>query len=337
MIPGPVVPAPISLAHGRPTAPPPLHLRHPRGSALVVVMVAAIVANAGAPTVLRAQRERHAPILLQLPVTARSMAMGGLTAATRDVEAVFGNPALVGGANALSVTVGRYASGATTGHVATTMTVGMLGLALGAQLLDAPQVLPNAPLRSDVLTDDGSFAASALGANVAASLSWKGFRWGGAARYVEQRTGLSRSNSAAFDLGLSRDFLNGTLSTGFAVQHLGRDLRAGTARVDLPLRVAAAATIGGYPVGKWIDLGAATHLAVREDGELFGSAGGEMTLVPLEGISLALRGGARRPELRAQRPLTAGVGIQVDRLALDYGWEDMRGKGGAHRVTLRMR
>jgi hypothetical protein len=29
------------------------------------------------PVAARAQRERHAPILLQLPVTARTMAMGG--------------------------------------------------------------------------------------------------------------------------------------------------------------------------------------------------------------------------------------------------------------------
>lgn len=292
----------------------------------------------GAPwSAAQAQRERYAPLLVQLPVTARSMAMGGLTAATRDVEAVFGNPALVGGANALSVTLGRYASGATTGHLATAMTVGMLGVALGAQFLDAPQRVPGAVLRSDVLTDDGRHAASALGANVAASLAWKGFRWGGAARYVEQRTGTTRSGSAALDVGMSRDFLNGMLVTGVAVQHLGRDLTIGGARVDLPLRVAMAASAGGYPVGKWIDLGAASQLAVREDGELFWSAGGEMTLVPIEGIALALRGGARRPELRAQRALTGGVGLQVDRLAIDYGWEDVRGKGGAHRVTMRVR
>jgi len=289
------------------------------------------------PSQALAQREHHAPILLQLPVTARSMAMGGLTAATRDVEAVFGNPALVGGANALSVTLGRYASGAATGHAATTMTVGMLGVALGAQLLDAPQRQAGGPLQSDVLTDDGRYAASAMGANVAASLSWKGVRWGAAARYVEQRTALTRTGSAALDVGLSRDFVNGMLSTGVVVQHLGRDLRSGGERIDLPLRVAVGATAGGYGVGKWIDVGAASHLAVREDGALFGSAGGELTFVPIEGISLAVRGGARRPELRAQRALTGGLGLQVDRLAIDYGWEDMRGKGGAHRITLRMR
>jgi hypothetical protein len=311
-------------------------MTRPRSLAAIAA-IAGIAATLLSPSAALAQRERHAPLLLQLPVAARSMAMGGLTAATRDAESVFGNPALVGGASAVTVSMGRYASGATTGHVATTMTVGMLGVAVGAQLLDAPQLSPGVPLRSDVLTDDGSYAASALGANVAASLSWKGFRWGGAARYVEQRTGLARSGSAALDLGLSRDFVNGLLSTGFVVQHMGRDLRIGGERVDLPLRVAVGANLYGYGLGKWIDLGGATHLAVREDGEVFGSAGGEMTLVPIEGISLAVRGGVRRPELRAQRALTGGVGLQFDRVALDYGWEDMRGAGGAHRLTLRMR
>jgi len=312
-------------------------LRAVRVGRVAVAALSVLASSLVSPQRLQAQQERYAPILLQLPVTARTMAMGGLTAATRDVESVFGNPAQVGGANALSVTLGRYASGATTGHVATTMTVGMLGIALGAQLLDAPQVVPGGVLRSDVLTDDGVYAASALGANVAASLTWKGFRWGGAARYVEQRSGTTRSGSTALDVGMSRDFLNGMLATGFVVQHLGRDLRLGSERIDLPLRVGMGANAGGIPLGRWIDLGMASSLAVREDGELFGSAGGEMTVVPIEGISFSLRAGARRPELRAQRALTGGFGMQVDRLTLDYGWEDMRGKGGAHRITLRMR
>ena len=69
-----------------------------------------------APSAAQAQRERHASLVLQLPVTARTMAMGGLTAGPRDVEAVFGNPALVGGSSAFSLSLGRYPSGASTGH-----------------------------------------------------------------------------------------------------------------------------------------------------------------------------------------------------------------------------
>ncbi|MCC6928436.1 MAG: hypothetical protein IT359_05520 [Gemmatimonadaceae bacterium] len=286
---------------------------------------------------LQAQRERHAPLLLQLPVTARTMAMGGLTAATRDVESVFGNPALVGGNNAVSLSLGRYASGATTGHLATAMNVGMLGVGVGVALLDAPQHALGPALDSDVLTDEGTLAASNLAATVAASLAWKGFRWGAAARYVESRRGAQRGSSPSFDLGISKNLLSGQLSTGLVLQYLGRDLNDRINTRALPTRIAFGLAGGGKNIGKWIDVGASANIAVREDGEVYPTGGGELSWLPLEGVSLTVWGGARRPELRAQRPLTGGVGVTLDRLSLDYGWEDMRGAGGAHRVTLRLR
>lgn len=301
----------------------------------VVSLQVGAVALAAVPAC--AQRERHVPLVLQLPVTARTMAMGGLSAGARDVEAVFGNPALVGGSSAFSLSLGRYASGASTGHGATTMSVGMIGLGFGVALLDAPQVVSRDPLRSDVLTDDGRVAASNMAASVAASLSWKGFRWGATARYLESRTGSERRGAPAFDVGMAKDFMNGFLTTGVVLQHMGRDLPGEGAGRGLPTRIALGAAGSGYGVGKWFDIGASTNVAVREDGEVFPAGGGELALVPIEGISIAFRGGARRPELRAQRALTGGVGVQYDRLSLDYGWEDMRGKGGAHRVTLRLR
>lgn len=289
------------------------------------------------PVAARAQRERHAPILLQLPVTARTMAMGGLTAGSRDVEAVFGNPALVGGSSAFSLSLGRYASGASTGHAATTMSIGSIGLGFGVALLDAPQVVAQSPMRSDVLTDEGRVAAAGLAASVAASLNWKGLRWGASARYLDARTGTTHSASPAFDVGVAKDLMNGFLSAGVVLQHLGRALPGTGEGRALPTRIALGASGGGYGVSKWFDVGASANVAVREDGALFPAVGGEWALVPLEGIAFALRGGVRRPELRAQRALTGGVGVQFDRLSLDYGWEDMRGKGGAHRVTFRLR
>ena len=286
---------------------------------------------------LQAQSERHAPLLLQLPVTARTLAMGGLTAATRDVESVFGNPALVGGSNAVSLSLGRYASGASTGHLATAMNVGMLGVGVGVALLDAPQYVAGRDLRSDVLTDEGRVPASNMATTVAVSLPWKGLRWGAAARYVESRTASMRGGSPSLDVGIAKDLLFGQLTTGLVLQYMGRDLPNRVDSRTLPTRIALGVSGGGKNLGKWIDVGAAVNVAVREDGEVFPTGGGEMSWVPYEGVSVTVRGGARRPELRAQRPFTGGVGVQLDRLSLDYGWEDMRGEGGAHRVTLRLR
>lgn len=286
---------------------------------------------------VQAQRERYAPLILQLPTSARSVAMGGLSMGTRDVDAAFGNPALAGGNNTLSFTGARYASGASTGHLASAMNIGALGLSLGVQMLDAQSRFGGFPARSDVLTDEGARAHAGLGANVAASFGWKGMRWGAAARYVEERFSDVRATSAAFDVGASRNFWNGAITTGLALQHLGQDLALGAARVQLPARASLGAAMNGYGVSKWFDVGASANVAVRRDGRIVPSAGGELSYVPIEGVVVALRGGARAPELDAQRTLTAGLGASFDRLSLDYGWQDMRGKGGAHHLTLRLR
>lgn len=284
----------------------------------------------------QAQRERYAPLILQLPASARAVAMGGLSMGTRDVDAAFGNPALAGGSNAVSLTGARYASGATVGHLASAMTVGALGISVGTQLLDARSRFGGFPARSDVLTDEAARATAGLGANVAASFAWKGMRWGASARYVEERVSDVRATSASFDLGASRSLLNGAVTAGVALQHLGRDLAIGETRAQLPARLSLGAA-GGFGNFRWFDVAAAANLAVRRDGRVLPAAGGELSYVPIEGVAFVVRGGVRAPELRAQRPLTSGAGVSFDRVSLDYGWEDMRGKGGAHHLTLRLR
>lgn len=314
-------------------------MRRRRAALIPVLSFVFCAASTAVPRTALAQRERYAPLVLQLPASARAMAMGGVTVVTRDVDAVFGNPALVGGNNTLSLTGARYPSAATAGQLATAMNVGSLGIGMGVTMLDAPNPSEFPPLRSHVLLDEQqpSRPGSSLAATVAAAFNWKGFRWGGAAKYVEERAFVQRGGSFAGDLGVSKDIRNGTITTGLAVQNLGAPIRGNGVGRSLPTRVALGIGRGGYGLGKWFDLGGAANLAVRRDGRFLPSGGGELTYVPIEGVSFALRAGVRAPELRAQQPITAGVGVMLDRVSLDYGWEDMRGMGGAHRISVRLR
>ena len=290
-----------------------------------------------APALVHAQRERYAPLILQLPVSARSLALGGGVSALRDADAVFGNPALVGGNNALSVSGGRYGSGASTGHASTTMSIGMLGIGFGVAMLDARRRVADFPARSEVLTDDGTSASSSLAASVGASLLFKGMRWGGAVKYIEERLRDVQTGVVGADLGVWKDLRNGAFSAGLVVQNIGRSLQSGVTRVQLPMGISLGVSGGGYAIGKYVDVGASTSVAVRRDGRIVPSGGAEFVLTPIEGITLAARAGARTPELLAQRPITLGSGFAVDRLTIDYAGEDMQGKGGAHRVTLSLR
>jgi len=309
-----------------------------RPSSLVIAGALALALSLPARTA-HAQRDHYAPLVLQLPASARTMAMGGVTMATRDVDAVFGNPALVGGNNTLSLTGSRYPGAATAGQIATAMNVGKLGIGVGVSMLDAPTTAELPPLQSQVLLDDESFArpGSGLAATVAASFNWKSFRWGAAAKYAEERAFFQRSGTYAADIGVTKDIRNGSITTGLAVQNIGTPIRGNGVGRNLPTRVALGIGRAGYGLGKWFDLGGAANLAVRRDGRFVGSGGGELSYVPIEGVSFALRAGVRAPELHAQQPITGGVGVMLDRVALDYGWESMRGGGGAHRISIRLR
>lgn len=302
-------------------------------TALATSAVASI-ANAQAST--SDQRERYAPLILKLPATARLLSLGGAQVALRDVDAVFGNPALVGTATALAFGAERYASGAAAGQFASSSTIGPLGIGVGVQLLDAGARYGTFPARSEVLTRENVAGTSSIAATIAASLTWKQLRWGVGAKYVEERVSEDRAGGVAFDIGASKSlqFLNSTV--GVAVQHLGPRLEVAGRRESLPTQLALGIATAPKGLGKWFDLSGTAELDVRHDGELFPRGGAELSYVPIEGVAFTGRVGGRRPQLREERPFAAGGGLSIDRFTLDYAWEALR-EGAGHRLTVRLR
>lgn len=300
----------------------------------LVTVTVATVATAQAPA--SDQRERYAPLILKLPATARLLSLGGAQVALRDVDAVFGNPALVGTGTALAFGAERYASGATAGQFASSSTIGPLGIGVGVQLLDAGPRDGTFPARSDVLTRENAAGTSGLAATLAASLSWKQLRWGLGATYVEERVSDRRAGGVSFDIGASKSlqFLNSTV--GVAVQHLGPRLEVAGRSEALPTQLAVGVATAPRGLGKWIDVSGTAELDVRRDGALFPRGGVELSYTPIEGVAFVGRVGGRRPQLRAERAVTVGGGFTVDRVTLDYGWQALR-EGAGHRLTLRLR
>lgn len=296
---------------------------------------------------VEAQRTRHAPLVAQLPAGARSLAMGGMTAASRDAEASLWNPALAGSGALTGLSLARYHDAANGGTMGTTTAIGVIGVGMAVSYLDygaypvplppCPNCVARPPLNDDALLHDGGLRGLSLAGAFSLSMAFKGFRWGAAATYVEERVDASRASVAAVTLGASRDNFYWGTSLGIALQNLGPSLRFAEGDTDLPSRLAVGLTKNVFPNVSWLDVAMAGGIAVRRDGFVSGSLGAEFSYVPLEGIAIALRGGARRAELQAQRPLTAGVGLSVDRFALDYAWEQMREGGGGHRVGVRIR
>ena len=317
-------------------------LHHVTRRMLRVAGVVVILAVGAGPSVVQAQtpsaspRERYAPLILKRPATTRVLSLGGAQVAQRDVDAVFGNPALVGTATALAFGAERYASGARAGQFASSSTIGPLGLGVGVQLFDAGAPFGPFPASSEVLTRATAPGISSIAATMAASLLWKQLRWGIGAKYVEERVRDDRAAGVAFDIGVSRSLslLNSTV--GVALQHLGPSLSVEDRREALPAQLAMGIATAPRGVGKWVDVSGSAQLDVRRDGSLFPRGGLEVSYVPIEGVAVTGRAGGRRPQLREERALVMGAGVTVDRLSLDYGWEPLR-DGAGHRLTVRLR
>ena len=300
-----------------------------RAAALLALCVPA--ARAQSPT---------APLVLRLPVSARALAMGGAQPVAQDAEAMLANPGLLAWSRGASVQGQRYGSASTLGALASALQTlgGTTGLAV--QFLDygaaSPALRDAARDAAGALPVRGPVTASSLSAAVGYARPFMGVRLGATVRYAEERLGASRDGTVSADVGVAKGFLFDQLVVGLAAQHLGEGLRLDGARAPLPTRVTLGASGANYPLTPWIDLGATASVSVLRGGDVTAAGGGELSIVPLQGYSIALRAGARRTLEAGERPVTAGLGFTRDRISLDYAYEPFAGKD-AHRVGLRVR
>lgn len=279
-----------------------------------------------------AQADRYAPTVLQIAPTPRAATLASTTAA-RDIEAIFGNPALVGVAVGTVVASGRF-DAATHLTLASSSSLGPFSVGIGVQYLDfESQTGWQQPYWSYALqVGGGAEASSAVGAFALSSI-FRGSRVGAALKYVSQRIGLLQDAGPSLDLGLARDVSRYTI--GVTVQNIGRGVESSGFIHQLPLRVAAGVSSYGWTVGPF-DMNGSAGASVLPDGIVLPAFGLELGYVPMEGYNFALRAGIRRPELRAQQPLSFGGSAALDRFALEYAYEDWE-NGRTHRLALRVR
>jgi hypothetical protein len=295
--------------------------------------LAALLAGIAAPAA-RAQSDRFAPLVLQLPASTRALAMGDADVAGRDNDVIFYNPSRLGLTPGLGAAAERYRSASTLGVVSANAAFWTGGVGVGVQMLDYGAPAAGYPAPIGGLVTRGPLAASSLAATLGIAAQFFGIRWGVAGKYVEERLPSARARLGAADVGASADV--GPVTVGLAAQNLGDDGAIGGSRVQLPRRVTAGLAGGGLPVGPF-DLAVAAAVSVLRNGYVTPAAGIELGYTPLDGYTFAARVGARRTERGAQSPLTLGAGISVDRVALDYAYERFGGRGGAHRVGVRIR
>lgn len=325
---------------------------------------AAIAAALSFPGTAAAQAstygQPYAPIVLLLPTGARTLALGNTGIVGRDDDVLFFNPAQLAIARGFSASYERYSSTSGGGSLSAVTRFNNGGIALGMSSVqyDMPDDVFPADRGSMLLR--GPAFGSSLAASVGLAQVFKGHRIGVAVKYAEDQVPTVRVGHVAADVGVSRDFLR-FYTLGVAVQNIGPSstipcsFKAQSvtncvvpptgpgANVDLftPAHLPLRSTIGigtARPLGVF-DLQATAAVSMIRTDFVSPSGGVEVGYSWLDGYSVALRAGARRP-FPGETPLTAGAGFNVDRLSIDYALEALHAtefaSTGSSRVSTRI-
>ena len=282
--------------------------------------------------------QQTGPLVLRLPASTRAAALGDAFVTGSGPDLVFYNPAQIGEGTGLATSVARYGSASTLGTLGASTKMGRFGVALGVQWLGYRGGHDAFPAPPGTVVVRGPDPASTLAATLAASTRLIGFRWGLAAKYLEERLPTDVGSGPAFDLGVAREV--GRFTLGLAAQNLGPALAVGGREAELPTRVGLGAGISSVPLGTWFDLVARATVSWERELGVVPAGGLELRYLPVEGWTIAGRVGARRVDRDgrpAPSPLTFGGTLGLDRVELDYAYEPFTGSGGGHRIGLRIR
>ena len=297
---------------------------------------AAVLCGSASPAAAEQQSEPApltGPVILQLPSSARTAALGQAWVAGRDHDVIFHNPAqLVGNVRAgVDLSLLRYGPSSTLTSLASSYAGGKWSLTLGwgVQIVDFDHDASGYPRAVDtLLAETPSTGTSSLVA-VGGAIVFKGFRAGVTGKYASE----PGQHAMLGDIGVARNQLGGVLA--FAVQNLGGGSDDDDeANADVPTQYAY-----GYSMtrtAKALDLGIFTQMTHRR-GWASPAAGLEVGYSWIEGYNLVLRVGVRRPERDVQHPYTVGAAVTGDRLTIEYAAQFFDGGRAANGVTIRWR
>lgn len=322
--------------------------RFARPACTAAVATVAAAALTLAPATLAAQAGASAATVLELPSSARAMALGDAYAAIAgDDAALFYNPAGLATLTTASATlsVQRHIAASTLAAGSFALPLGPGTLGLGVQALDygsEPEIVPDPEFggergmetgarigAQDVVLSLGYAASFGKGGAVA------GTGVGIAAKWVRQQVAGESGSAAAVDVGLSQR-ISERVSLGAAVQNVGGDLTLAGASAPLPRTLRFGAALQLPTVGA-LALQATAEGVKPRQGDVLPAAGLEATWRSRNGVQVAARaGGAGKPEDAAGSTLSFGAGVSARTLSLDYAYRgyDAVG-GGVHRVGVR--
>ena len=331
---------------------------------------------AAAPARALAQAGPYAPLALSLPAGAKPLAFGNVGVASRDDDVLFYNPAQLVVARGMSGSFERYSANSLGGTLSSVTRFSNNAFAIGARFADYRDALVVGavggsgpgnstpvtlfPVDRRIAVGSGLTEGLTAEATVGYATTFKGFRLGASAKYATDEVPGVRLQKGAVDVGVARDVAR-FYTVALAVQNIGESTslaclndgirsipclvaaQAGQTGgvvpdVTLPVYLPLRTTLGGsfsHELGEF-DFASTAAVSLLRSNLLIPAGGGELGYSWLDGYSVAVRAGARRP-LPGEGTFTAGAGFTVDHLSIDYALETLSGSRVAHRIGLRIR
>ncbi len=313
---------------------------------LLSVFVLAALYCAAIPSTAAAQAPLVGPLVLTLPATPRTAALGNAWVAGRNPEVIFYNPAQIvgGGSTAFDVSFMHYGQDANMTTLGSAYAAGKWSatLAWGVQYLKFRSD-PNAqyPYTADTLLPRGQSKGTSALFVVGGGIQYKGFKIGASGKYAADdvtnastATGQRPVNFTALvaDVGVSRTLWIGTAA--MSVQNIGGNPEDDDTTIPMPRQVFA-----GYSVTRGmgpLDVALTSQVTFRDQWKGVGG-GVNIGYSWIEGYNVELRAGVRRPETDAAQPFSFGAAFTADRLTVEYGVQLFEGGRSANGVTIRWR
>ncbi len=314
-------------------------MRRRAGTLLLTALAAAGTARAQAPGTT-------AGVLLELPATARSLALGGASAALLgEAGSVFGNPAGLAPIRRTSVSVsfGRYLVDSWLGSAAVAVRVSRFDLGLGVRILDFGSdsvIVPDPAFGGDRGTATGATIGAYHALGVGTLTYRRGFLSAGVSvKALREHLGVgggSASNTSAVgaDVGLAAAFFD-IAALGVVVQNIGAPMRGDSLRSPLPHTTRVGLTFNIFDPQGTRRLMSTTEWVSPPGHDPYWIFGFEAGAVS-GGVGLLGRigfvSGRRASDLHS--PVLGG-GLVYHNLRLDYAYQGLDALGDAlHRFTL---
>jgi hypothetical protein len=291
-----------------------------------------------APPVTGAQ---NAAVILELPASARGLALGGaMTAVGEDDALIFYNPAQLATVRALaaSLSLQRYLESTSLAALSAAARLGPGTAAIGLQSLSygsVDVVIPDCVNFGCERGEPTGATASAgdFVATVGYAAQVRGARLGAAAKVVHQTIAGESGTTGAMDVGAAVKVVP-HLTLAAAVQNVGGTMRVGGSSGPLPrtVRAGAALTVDRAPLGLLIS----GDVAEVREGAPRASGGVELTWRATRAVALIGRAGAaQRVAASDARAATFGGALHVGHFAIDYGFQGFQALGSSsHRFGI---